>query len=105
MLDKHNAKDFIPTDGSPCMYDFCHEKVLEVLIKVGPYKINEIDNGQTQYKNIESRTIFSDLKGNLYQGEVKIGTDLKQGRGIMIFSDGSIYEGFFLNDKRHGKGR
>ena len=40
-----------------------------------------------------------------YDGEWNPHTNLKQGRGVLITRLGSIYEGWFLNDKFHFRGR
>ncbi|QED23552.1 MORN repeat-containing protein [Candidatus Deianiraea vastatrix] len=41
--------------------------------------------------------------GSIYEGEFL--KDKKHGKGKLILSDGSIYEGEFLKDKKHGKGK
>ena len=42
--------------------------------------------------------------GNEYEGELdKFGR--KHGRGVMMTSSGSFYEGYWKSDKRHGRGR
>ena len=40
-----------------------------------------------------------------YDGEWKLGTNVKHGRGVTILDDGHMYEGYYLNGKENGKGR
>ena len=37
-----------------------------------------------------------------YEGEIH--NDMPNGKGRLVFLDGSIYEGYFKNGKAHGKG-
>ena len=43
--------------------------------------------------------------GAQYDGEWNRQTGMKHGRGYQIWSDGSIYEGYWKNDKANGRGR
>ena len=40
-----------------------------------------------------------------YQGQWIVGTKVKQGRGNLYWPNGSRYEGWWVNDKYHYKGR
>lgn len=40
-----------------------------------------------------------------YQGEWLIHTEILDGRGFQIWPDGSLYEGFWENNKANGRGR
>ena len=40
-----------------------------------------------------------------YEGEWLIGTQIRQGRGIQVWPDGSMYEGYWMDNKANGKGR
>lgn len=68
--------------------------------ELGPY-IDEYADGQRREKrdltNIENET--------KYQGEWLIGTEIRDGRGFQIWPDGSLYEGFWRNNKANGRGR
>jgi hypothetical protein len=46
--------------------------------------------------------IHTDSNGSLYEGYVV--NNLKEGKGIFTFANGNIYEGEFKDDMRHGKG-
>ena len=43
--------------------------------------------------------------GFTYDGEWIIGTNKKEGRGVLVSRLGTIYEGWFRNDKFHFHGR
>ncbi|XP_050421240.1 MORN repeat-containing protein 3-like [Adelges cooleyi] len=43
-------------------------------------------------------------KNGIYEGEYMPGTKLKCGYGTMRWNDGSVYSGFWSNNKYHGKG-
>jgi hypothetical protein len=48
---------------------------------------------------------ITDKDGHIYDGEVRKGTKIREGRGKLVKKDGAIYEGWFRNNKFHGKGR
>ena len=43
--------------------------------------------------------------GARYTGQWVVNEDVKQGRGTQIWPDGSMYEGYWKNNKAHCKGR
>jgi hypothetical protein len=51
------------------------------------------------------RPAASNIDDGRYQGEYLKDTNVKQGRGIYMCKDGTIYEGYWRNNKYHGKGR
>jgi hypothetical protein len=40
-----------------------------------------------------------------YEGEWKFGTIIRQGKGKQVWPDGSIYEGYFVNNMASGTGK
>ena len=40
-----------------------------------------------------------------YDGEWLSQTQIRQGKGVLIWPDGSIYEGYWVDNKANGKGR
>ena len=40
-----------------------------------------------------------------YEGQWIIGTVIREGMGKIIWPDGSVYEGWWKNDKANGRGR
>ena len=43
--------------------------------------------------------------GANYDGEWNVETGMREGRGYQIWLDGSLYEGYWKNDKANGRGR
>ena len=43
--------------------------------------------------------------GYKYEGEWLRGKNIKQGKGIEVGPMGTIYEGYYVNNKRYGRGR
>ena len=57
------------------------------------------------FKNLEFRQsvlLDSNLK---YEGQWIANTQIREGRGRQVWKDGSLYEGWFKNDKAQGRGR
>ena len=54
---------------------------------------------------MEFRTASVEYKGELYVGEWFVGKNIRQGKGILKRSDGSIYEGWWSNNQKNGYGR
>lgn len=53
----------------------------------------------------EIRPITKLYNGDLYKGEWLIDSNVREGRGYIKVKDGSIYEGWFKDNKKHGFGR
>jgi hypothetical protein len=43
--------------------------------------------------------------GAKYEGEWDISNDMRDGKGLQIWADGSLYEGYWKADKANGRGR
>ena len=43
--------------------------------------------------------------GARYEGEWDANRDVRDGKGKQIWADGSLYEGYWRNDKANGRGR
>jgi hypothetical protein len=53
-------------------------------------------------ERLELQTIENEAR---YQGEWIAGTNIRDGRGFQIWPDGSLYEGYWKDNKANGKGR
>jgi len=63
-------------------------------------------NAPIEEGEVEKRPkVDDDDEGTTYDGEWKIGTEIRQGMGIQTWPDGSVYEGNFYDNKRNGNGR
>jgi hypothetical protein len=49
-------------------------------------------------KPVEFRTAIFEHKGEIYVGEWLVSKNIRQGKGILKRSDGSIYEGWWSNN-------
>lgn len=56
-------------------------------------------------QQVEERPAFTRNSGCVYTGEWRKGTDVKEGRGLLEWPDGSVYRGWFQNSKRNGFGK
>ena len=77
-------------------------KSSEICYKLGQFQYNHSDftPGPIQ------QSIFETKKGTkaIYLGQLKEGTDIAEGIGTVVYSSGDIYEGWWKNDKKEGKG-
>ena len=88
----------------PPQYD-CPE-VMRIREESGPFNYeggtyDEATSGQER----EKRPLTNIDNEAKYQGEWLSGTDVRDGRGFQIWPDGSLYEGFWMNNKANGRGR
>lgn len=60
----------------------------------------EVDHGQREFR--EELTLENGAK---YEGEWLLGSEIRQGKGMQIWPDGSLYEGWWQENKANGKGR
>ena len=78
------------------------EKSSEICDKLGQFQYNHSDFTPWPIQ----QSIFKSKKGfkAIYLGQLKEGTDIAEGIGIVVYSSGDIYEGCWKNDKKEGKG-
>jgi len=43
--------------------------------------------------------------GEIYEGEWIVGTDIREGKGRLVYPDGKLYDGFFKENLRAIHGR
>lgn len=48
---------------------------------------------------------INNADGEIYIGEFRKGTNIREGRGIFITNRGDLYEGFWIDDDKFGTGR
>ena len=74
------------------------ERNLKELEKHGPF-----DNGN---KSVDPKLTDKRIKSNnaIYEGQVNAKGE-EEGRGIRIWSEGGVYEGFWHSGMRNGRGR
>ena len=67
------------------------------------YKNFEQEKDPSVKKVLKDKIVLED--GHEYEGEWNTKTNLRHGKGYQIWYDGSIYEGYWINDKANGRGR
>lgn len=60
---------------------------------------------ESRQGNCELRPEYLLADGSRYLGEWLVGTEIRQGKGVLVRGDGGIVEGYFLGDKINGKSR
>ena len=77
-------------------------KALEIYEQRGAYQFETPApvNGELEYRPITKTEI-----GAFYKGQWNKLSKQREGQGIQIWPDGSIYEGHWMNDKANGSGR
>ena len=72
--------------------------------KLGQFQYNQPDFSPS---SIQQSIYTTKVGGNkaIYLGQLKEGTEIKEGVGIEIKRRGDIYEGCWKDDQRNGKGR
>jgi len=61
----------------------------------------EIDFSSVEFRN----EVHINEDDEIYIGQFKIGTSIKEGRGIMLTASKDLYEGYWVNNEKCGKGR
>ena len=74
--------------------------------RLGPF---DYDPVPAQYKDSNVRRVRRPLitleNAARYEGEWDADRNMRDGKGMQIWADGSIYEGYWRNDKANGRGR
>ncbi len=79
-----------------------YPKVNELLRQLGLFKYGvPREDGVPR----EKRPLIMLENGAKYEGEWLKNTEVRDGRGVQIWSDGSRYEGYWRNNRANGKGR
>eukprot|EP00347_Sterkiella_histriomuscorum_P012655 403367737 len=76
----------------------------QVLEKMERYPQIKITNFQSRSIKREVRPMVTSNSGSIYLGEWNIQTNLRDGLGMQIYPDGSLYGGKWKHGERNGKG-
>ena len=90
--------------------------VAQTRAMLGPFNFDEEPEGLESHRELRDMVELED--GSSYKGEwlpstviitrdsMNLGPNgVREGRGILIWPDGSIYEGWIKGNQAHGKGR
>jgi hypothetical protein len=69
----------------------------------GEIKICDVQGSLNKKKIINGLGIYTFHNGDVYEGYFK--DDKRHGKGRVTFHSGALYEGYFKDDKKHGKGK
>ena len=83
---------------------YANSTVQELLEKLGDFRYDDYEL-ERRLGDCEKRDVVITETGARYDGEWLKGTQIRQGRGKVVWPDGSTYEGYWANNKANGKGR
>ena len=89
------------------MPDYTSVHVKKVEAEIGPFNFAENqgdDRKEEFFADLISRSPYELESGAVYHGQWTA-EGLRQGAGTQIWKNGSMYQGFWMNDKADGKGR
>lgn len=99
--DQPGEGDFMPFDGiDDAMY--YNETVEEIAQILGPFDYKDPQDKSVK-REVRDTVLFRN--GAKYDGEWNVETNLRDGKGVQLWVDGSKYEGYWKNDKANGRGR
>ena len=83
------------------------EETVEVFRALGPFRTKNSDIPlELDFNNLEFRNeVHINEDDEIYIGQFKVGTNVKEGRGIMLTASKDLYEGYWVNNEKCGKGR
>ena len=73
--------------------------------KLGNFIYNDSEADTKNYNKVEVREMIILENQARYEGQWLRGQQVRQGQGKQIWPDGSMYEGYWLDNKANGKGR
>lgn len=77
-----------------------------MLAKNGPFIYStEAEEREMNFGPREAREMARLQNGSIYFGEWSIGLNVKEGRGVQVWPDGSLYEGYWQANKANFFGR
>lgn len=91
VMDQLKKEPFEPTGKAAALYE-----------QLGPFELEEII---FQDGELEQRDIVVLENGARYRGQWNINSNQREGFGVQIWPDGSIYEGQWKDNKANGNGR
>ena len=83
------------------------KELRSVYLQFGPLKIKPKDvPSEMSDLDVEFRQEgYKNEAGDVYVGEFRSNTNVREGRGLLISSENYMYEGFWMDDKKFGFGR
>lgn len=88
--DKENIKDYYS------------DQVKAKIKEIGEFKYEDKANDETNIQFFPMKLVDNSVR---YEGEWTEDDNKRHGKGIQVWPDGSVYEGYWRHDKAYGKGR
>ena len=85
------------------IYNYDNPDVINIREQLGDFDFGENPSGLNNRR--EERQMMQLENAARYQGEWILGTNIREGKGIQVWPDGSLYEGWWKDNKANGKGR
>jgi len=86
-------------DDNGDILSYCNQKVREIHENSGDYKEGSFD---AEGAKIETRPVASLQNNAKYEGEWNSKDDTRHGYGVQVWSDGSMYQGYWKADQANG---
>lgn len=80
-------------------------QILKTISAIGHFKYETVVETQPNLNRTDVKYTESNEKGEWYEGQINKETKQREGRGNVVFSDGSYYEGYWKADLASGRGR
>ena len=84
--------------------NYDNPNVLEQRNDLGPFNYDD-KAYEVTLGNVEDRPEEMLENAAKYKGEWLLGSNIRQGRGMQVWPDGSMYEGYWRENKANGNGR
>lgn len=95
-----NANTFDDGSDGKDILEFCNSKVRAIYNDLDPFEIPSLKDGEST-EDRPMKLLDNDAR---YKGDWSSSNDVRHGKGIQVWHDGSMYEGQWRNDKANGKG-
>lgn len=82
--------------------DYYSPKVKKRILELGKFSFSGGRSGKTKVEELEMKLLNETAR---YKGEWSIDSKQRYGKGIQVWADGSVYQGYWKEGKAHGKGR
>jgi len=89
-------------DTEKDIYEFMNMDVYNKYKELPKFEYEKNNNSRHNIEHKPITTINNEVK---YEGDWDVVSNERQGNGVQVWVDGSIYEGHFIKGKLHGKGR
>ncbi|TNV83491.1 hypothetical protein FGO68_gene3019 [Halteria grandinella] len=98
-----NKDGMLGPNGEPLPFNYENPDVIKIRDQLGDFDFGEEPTNIARQR--ENRQLTQLENGARYQGEWNSNLNVREGQGYQVWPDGSLYEGWWKDDKANGKGR